>query len=229
MKRLTLLILAFSGANLSAAETNDKVLINGFHIDRTEVTVGQFQAFAEATAYKTKAEKEGGGYEWGAGWEQRSGWTYLKPYGETAANDEPAAYINFYDAKSYCEWAGGRLPTAKEWALAAYTETRAKPPKPFTKGKTYPYSSGDKPAGLNASHGLDDYPRQAPVKALPAGVNGLYQMGGNLWEWGSDKQGDQLITLGGSWWYGPEKSRRSGFQFKTPDFAAMYIGFRCVY
>ena len=211
------------------ANSNEKIPITDFQIDQTEVTVAQFREFAQATNFQTKAEQDGGGYEWGAGWEQRPDWNYLSPYGEPAADDEPAAHITFSEAQRYCQWAGGQLPSAEQWALAAYTETRSAPPAPFEKGKTYLYSSGDSAKSLNADHDLDDYTRHAPVKALPAGVNDLYQMGGNLWEWGADKQGEQYITLGSSWWYGAEKSKRSGFQYKPDNFAAVYIGFRCVY
>ena len=42
----------------------------------TEVTIGDFRKFAEATNFRTQAEIEGGGFEYGAGWERRPGWTW---------------------------------------------------------------------------------------------------------------------------------------------------------
>jgi formylglycine-generating enzyme required for sulfatase activity len=60
-------------------------------------------------------------------------------------------------------------------------------------------------------------------------VNGLFDMGANLWEWVADRRGDEALTVGGSWWYGPEQARASGPQWKRADFHALYIGFRCVY
>ena len=47
-----------------------------FQMDRTEVTIGDFRKFAEATNFRTQAEIEGGGFEYGAGWERRPGWTW---------------------------------------------------------------------------------------------------------------------------------------------------------
>ena len=34
--------------------------------------------------------------------------------------------------------------------------------------------------------------------------------------------------MGGSWWYGPEQMRADVQAWKAADFAAVYIGFRCV-
>ncbi|MFY9212807.1 MAG: hypothetical protein WAO69_16960 [Aestuariivita sp.] len=53
----------------------DTVDLGQFSIDRTEVTVGAFADFADQTGLVTVAQKEGGGFEWGAGWERRAGWT----------------------------------------------------------------------------------------------------------------------------------------------------------
>ena len=66
-------------------------------------------------------------------------------------------------------------------------------------------------------------------RSFKSGINDLYDMGGNAWEWGLDKRGKERITLGASFWYGPEKTKESGFQFKDKDFHVVYIGFRCVF
>jgi len=54
-------------------------------------------------------------------------------------------------------------------------------------------------------------------------------MGANVWEWLADRQGDAALTAGGSWWYGPSKTRAEGMQWKPASFYAVYVGFRCVY
>lgn len=74
--------VVFLVAPPSALGASDRIAIGDFAIDRNEVTIGDFAAFAEATKLKTAAEQEGGGREWGSGWERRPGWTFRTPYGE---------------------------------------------------------------------------------------------------------------------------------------------------
>jgi sulfatase modifying factor 1 len=202
----------------------DKVQIDGFSIDSTEVTVGAFKKYAEASGLKTQAELAGGGYEWGFGWERRSGWTYKEPQGQLASDDEPVVHITWDEANDYCNYLGGKLPSKREWSLAAYTETRAIPSDGFVRGESYQYPVGNSPVGMNnnKSHHL-------PVGKTKKGVNGLYDMGGNVWEWLSDRDGNEALTAGGSWWYGPHKTQIEGMQFKPASFYAVYVGFRCAY
>lgn len=75
----------------------------------------------------------------------------------------------------------------------------------------------------------DRWPRHAAAGQTRRGVNGIYDMGGNVWEWLADRQGDQALTAGGSWWYGPEKTQAAAVQWKPADFYAVYVGFRCAY
>jgi len=137
-------------------------------------------------------------------------------------------HVSWSEAREYCSATGGRLPTWEEWEKAAYTETRANPEDEFERGRTYPYPVGDKPDGMNTSGG-DLWPPHATVGATKRGVNGLYDMGGNVWEWLADRRGSEALTAGGSWWYGADKTRSSAVQWKSADFYAVYIGFRCVY
>jgi formylglycine-generating enzyme required for sulfatase activity len=37
-------------------------------------------------------------------------------------------------------------------------------------------------------------------------VNGLYEMGGNVWEWLADRRNGDALTAGGSWWYDAEQT-----------------------
>ena len=62
----------------------------------------------------------------------------------------------------------------------------------------------------------------------PAGVNGLYEMGGNVWEWVDTGHGNQRITRSASWWYEAERQRESDVATKPIDTRVVYIGFRCV-
>ena len=211
-------------AGQSVSADRDQVALNTFAIDRTEVTIADFRAFLEATGRKTAAEKAGGGYEYAAGWTRRTGWTWAQPFGEPADDREPAVHVSWAEASAFCAHHGGRLPTFDEWSKAAYQESRANPADGFETGRTYPYPVGDRPDGMITSS-----ERHRPVATSRRGVNGLYDMGGNVWEWIADRRGEQAFTAGGSWWYGPGKTRREGAQWKSADFYAVYIGFRCAY
>ena len=216
----------------SSADAGDavaaRVRLDGFAIDTTEVTIRRFREFAQARHLDTHAEESGGGFEYAAGWEQRPGWTWASPYGQPGGNDEPAVHVTWYEARAFCESAGGRLPSFDEWRRAAYEETREEPTDGFVRGRTYPYPVGDRPDGMNTS-GKDPWTRHAPAGATKRGVNGLYDMGANVWEWLANRDGDAAPTAGGSWWYGAFKTRLDGAQFKPARFAAVYIGFRCAY
>ena len=213
------------------AQVGEIVALPNFGIDRTEVTIGQFDRYVRATGTITRAEKEGGGFEYGTGWERRPGWFWRKPDGHTTSADMPAVHLDFAEAQAYCRWSGGRLPTGVEWQTAGFTEQRESPPEPWQKGRTYPWTTGDSPQGAN-SRDADPWSRAAPAGVTKIGVNGLYDMGANVWEWttdSSDSNGRERRTVGSSWWYGASNMKAEVQAFKPADFYAVYIGFRCVY
>lgn len=218
------LFALFTWPGAASSQTADPVRIGAFAIDRTEVTIARFRAFAETRGVRTAAEREGGGFEFSGGWTRRSGWTYLAPVGRTGAGNEPAVHVSWSEARDFCAHAGGRLPTFAEWRLAAYSETRDQPTDGFVKGRTYTYAVGDQPDGMNTNR-----QHHVPVGTTKRGVNGLHDMGANAWEWVADRRGDDALTAGGSWWYGPETSRAEGAQWKAAAFFAVYVGFRCAY
>jgi formylglycine-generating enzyme len=234
--------LAIIGQNAQAqplAPGHSMQDIGRFAIDKTEVSIGAFGKFAAATRLRTKAERDGGGLVYDAGWTRKAGWNWRAPFGKAAADNEPAVHVTFDEAKAYCVWAGKRLPTDREWMLAAYTETRPNAPAPFVRGQTYPYPTGIKPEGANCLGDCGATPAidysavltrgkgHAPVGATGAGVNGLYDMGANVWEWVDTGSGEEKITRGGSWWYGAAQMHSSYRAGKLPGMAVVYIGFRC--
>lgn len=214
----------FAVAVPALAQPPDRVRVGTFALDRTEVTIGQFRAFARAAGLTTAAEREGGGFEFAAGWERRPGWSYEKPQGAPGASDEPAVHVTWDEASQYCAHAGGRLPTLAEWRSAAYTEQRGQPAGGYVAGQTYPYPVGSQPEGMNNNRRA-----HVAVGTTKPGVNGLYDMGGNVWEWTADRRGEDAMTAGGSWWYSPAQARAEGFQWKPARFHAVYVGFRCAY
>jgi formylglycine-generating enzyme len=247
MKRLfisALFLAAISG--IAWAQPDEMQPIRGFAIDKTEVSIEQFARFAQATGFVSSAEKAGGGSTYEGGWVQRKGWSWRAPFGLPANGKEPAVHITYPEAKAYCQWAGKRLPTDAEWLEAAYTERRASPPAGFATGQSYPYPTGSSPQGANCLGDCGSVNTPAPYAAptitsrgkghaltgsTRAGVNGLFEMGANAWEWTSNESvgGTESArpTRGGSWWYGAAQMHRDHLQTKPADTAVVYVGFRC--
>lgn len=247
MRNFFLLILFWVMAGPMAwAESDDMQAIRAFAIDRREVSIAQFARYVQATSIVTFAEKSGGGSTYEGGWVQRKGWTWRTPYGLPANDREPAVHITFHEAKAFCQWAGKRLPSDAEWMEAAYTERRSVPPAGLVNGSRYPYPTGASPQG---AHCLGDCAAQSTISAYSdglatsrgrahvltgstqAGVNGLWDMGGNVWEWTDDGKSATFDTdrptRGGSWWYGSAQMHRDHLQTKPASTAVVYIGFRC--
>ena len=233
---LTVSFIAVASLSL----TNLKQVIGNISIDRTEVTIADFARYVDSTGTITSAEKNGGGFVYANGWERKANWNWRTPFGTETNTKLPAVHITFDEAAAFCSWAGKRLPTDLEWVNAAHTETRVNPPAPFVQGKTYPYPTGMEPIGANC---LDDCGKTtaidfsaqlnrgvgpAPVATGAAGVNGLYDMGANVWEWTDTSSDSSKGTRGGSWWYGKQQMSREHQASKSRDMAAVYIGFRCV-
>ncbi|NJS36943.1 MAG: formylglycine-generating enzyme family protein [Brachymonas sp.] len=211
--------------------------IGRFEIDITEVTVGEFQRFAQATRHVTAAERTGGN-TFEAGWEQRKGWNWRTPFGSPASNTEPALHINYPEAAAFCAWVGKRLPTDSEWGEAAYTERRTSPTDGLITGRTYAYPTGDSPQGANClgdcgsaktvAHAVTSRGKgHSEVATTRRGVNGLFDMGGNVWEWVDSGAAEMKRTRGGSWWYGAASMKDDHQQSKPASMSAVYIGFRC--
>ena len=240
---MLLLVLLLPGKTVLAASADA-----GKRMDRTEVSIGDFAAFVAATGFVTRAETEGG-MVFEAGWQTKPGWNWRTPYGIPSPAEEPAVHITYDEASTYCRWRGKRLPTRDEWIEAGYTESRENPPSPFRKGVTYPYPTGETPSGANCLNdsataaascktpaGKTDYAEllyrgagHARTGLTKEGVNGLYEMAANVWEWASlDETAASPATMGGSWWYGARQMQADYGATKPRDMAAVYIGFRCI-
>jgi sulfatase modifying factor 1 len=147
---LKIILFLFLFCFKSQAFENPKVKINNFYIQKYEVTIAEFSNFSNKTNFKTEAERQGFGYEYGAGWEKRKGWNYKTPYGKNPESPtEPAVHISYFEAEQYCKFINGRLPSFAEWSTAAYTQVLDS--KVFEKNKTYTYPSGDKAEKMNST------------------------------------------------------------------------------
>ena len=135
----------------------------------------------------------------------------------------PVVQVSWGDAKAFCAWltkqerqAGlisenqlYRLPTDGEWSAAVgLVEEGGSTPKDKD-GKikgVYPWGSEwPPPAGAgnyDSSLKVDNYERTSPVGSFKANRYGLYDMGGNVWQWCEDfydGQSGSRVLRGASW------------------------------
>ena len=191
-----------------------------FYLGRTEVTVGQFRQFLQASGYVPESIADGtGGYGYNPqyvpdpaerseqfeGRDPRYSW---RNTGFPQTDDHPVVNITWNDAQALARWLSQteghtyRLPTEAEWEYAARAGTRTR------------YASGDDPQSLlkianafdteaqalwpkfaqHALRGSDGYAFTAPVASFAPNAFGLYDMHGNAWEWTADLYGENYYA-----------------------------------
>ena len=100
-----------------------EVAVDSFFIDRCPVTNAEFRAFAQATGYRSFAERRGFGLVYRDYWCEVEGASWRAPCGpgtHTAERDgHPVVHMALEDADVYARWAGKRLPSEAEWERAA--------------------------------------------------------------------------------------------------------------
>ncbi|MBL8073004.1 MAG: formylglycine-generating enzyme family protein [Nitrospira sp.] len=200
-----------------------QVYLDAFMIDRFEVSNVEYLRFVLGT-----------GADWPKFWREN-------PFPEKAAL-HPVINVSWYEADSFCRWAGKRLPTEAEWEKAARGAD----------GRIFPW--GNEPAGWiksNIAHPGSKrgfkYPPLANINRYDKGASpyGAYQMAGNVSEWVSDwfdpeyyrqgydrnplgpKSGELKVFRGGSWNEDPEVARSAGRNAGPPDRESYLTGFRC--
>ena len=77
------------------------------------------------------------------------------------------------------------------------------------------------------SHLLDRVISPSLVGSTRRCVNGLYDMGANVWEWVNSGSDDFKVTTGASSWYGKEHMYRAHRALKSSKTAVIYICFHC--
>ena len=190
------------------------VSVSSFLIDKLPLTVGRFKRFAIATGRPLPPDPY-----WGV------------------HDDFPVAFVRWDEARAYCEWAGGRLPTEAEREKA----TRG------TDGRMFPWGS-EPPAPERAvfrrnwgQEGND----AVGIRPLGASPFGLFDTGGNMWEfcedwWDPDyfktspktdpagpKTGRARLVKGGSWDSRPTVLSASSRNFAYIGYREGDFGFRC--
>ncbi len=197
------------------------VRIQGFWMDRTEVTNDQYRRCVEAGACSPPHK------------------TTL--YENPDFGNFPVLWVDWFQARSYARWAGKRLPTEAEWEYAA----RAGRTTRYPWGDTWQESL----ANGFGTRGSDIWSGPSPVGSFAANRWGLFDMIGNAREWVEDAyhssyhgapadgrawnqvDGDteepHRVLRGGSWMDFPPKLRVSARSHRAPDGWSRTTGFRC--
>ena len=155
----------------------------GIEFTKTEVTVDQYFACAD----EGKCLRPGPDLSWGRHCN----------YGYSDRKNHPMNCVNWYNAKAFCEWAGGRLPTKEEWVAEASNKGKWKNPWGNAK-PTCEY------AVMNETTSGCGKGTTWPVCSKPAGnsISGICDMSGNVYEWTSSPhftKPSRRVLLGGNW------------------------------
>ncbi|MCW5556484.1 MAG: SUMF1/EgtB/PvdO family nonheme iron enzyme [Verrucomicrobiae bacterium] len=172
----------------------------------------------------------------------------------------PVCGVSWEDAQAFCRWLSDkegrryRLPTDDEWsrAVGLPSEVDGTPRSRsggvrnvYPWGKSFPPPPGSGNYAGNETPGLgqpqdhnripdytDGHAQTAAVGTYSANAFGLFDLGGNLWEWTEDWYDESRkfrVLRGGSWFNGAPAGLLSSFRGQdTPQRRNDRIGFRVV-
>ncbi len=224
----------------------------------TETRVRDYKQFMNDTQHDMSASAQTLAQD---GWQRRAGQDWLRP-GFNQTDDHPVTCVSWEDAQAFCKWLSRkegrtyRLPTDHEWSLAVGIGDReASSEAPSAKDEkiiAYPWNAdfppsikdgnyrgtesrlGHEPSNWTTLVDFNDgFPRTSPVGSFKPGVHGLYDLGGNVWEWCADWHDPAepicRVLRGGSWVSSQATSLLSSMRLigGAPDTRRSDIGFRC--
>ncbi len=192
-----------------------EVEVGAFYMDIHEVTNAEYKVFCDSTGHRLPEFWDVEKYRCGGNFPEH-----------------PVVGVSRNDAATFAEWAGKRLPSEAEWEFAARGGLEDMP---------YPLGEElqDHQANFGKKSGL------VPVGRYEANGYGLFDMGGNVWEWVHDRydpryysesprenpmgpeSGGLVVIRGGGWYSGPGCLRVDRRGALSPGWVDFAVGFRC--
>jgi sulfatase modifying factor 1 len=208
-------------------------LTRGLWLSRTEATVAAFRRFARATGRDEPAKGDSPRHE-----------------------SLPVENVSWDDAKAFCDWGGGYLPTEAQWEYAARAGRDGviyvwgNDPLPVVGGRPQENVADSRLDKLRPGYlfieGYDDgFAEAAPVGSFAPNAFGLYDLGGNVVEWVADRYaatyyassprqdprgpsaGETRVIRGGGWWSYPGNLNLSHRDHNWTGHRGPGLGFRC--
>jgi len=196
-----------------------KVYLEGFYIDKYEVTIGEYSKFTKATNRKPPIE-----------------WVRMK-LDIHRFSKYPVTHVTWADALAYAQWVDKKLPSEAEWEKAARG----------TDGRRYPWGNkfdekmgnfskkGTMRVGFNKNDvspfgvfdmggSVSEWTRDAlrPYEGNPAPYRSIYKESLTVYRGGS------WGGLGGHYYLFPYFARSAFRGTESEDMRSPLLGFRCV-
>lgn len=201
----------------------DRVRVRPFHVDRHEVTRGQYLAFLREQPSRKRADLLPGG------WSLAEDGTVTPPEGSTRI---PVTNVSYDQAVAYARSVGKRLPTEDEWDLVARggdEEARAYPWGAEIGDRTF----AEVAQGHSGPVEIDAYPDDVSPEGVVGLAGNVAEMVVALPDRGSvgrsgPKDGEQLIVRGGNHRARAGECVAAWRWIVDPIKGASNVGFRCV-
>ena len=208
---------------------NDKfpihtVLLDDFYIDIYEVSNDRYAECVADSECDPPASNQS--------------YSHSSYYGNPEYDEFPVINVSWFNAQTYCEWRGARLPTEAEWEKAA---------RGGLLGMKYPWGD-DSPVCVSGAENGAQF-GECTSYGITGGLfrpngYGLYDMAGNVNEWVSSlylpypyviddgredlNSTDSRVFRGGAWFDNSQGLRVAIRDFASPELIADFLGFRCV-